>query len=74
MLAGHFGVAGRFAELDEVGLIQAFALDVAGMHRPDEPVARDAPPPSQVIAPRAAAEHRSAGAVPQLGGGPTRAP
>jgi oligopeptidase B len=35
MSAGHFGVAGRFAELDEVGLIQAFALDAVGLHRPD---------------------------------------
>ena len=28
--AGHFGAAGRFVELDEVALIQAFALDVTG--------------------------------------------
>ena len=33
MSAGHFGAAGRFERLDEVGLIQAFALDVTGMHR-----------------------------------------
>ncbi len=33
MSAGHFGAAGRFEELDEVALIQAFALDVTGMHR-----------------------------------------
>ena len=33
MSAGHFGAAGRFAELDEAALIQAFALDVAGMQR-----------------------------------------
>jgi oligopeptidase B len=50
MLAGHFGIAGRFAELDEWGLIQAFALDVVDLHRPDEPVARDALRRSQVIA------------------------
>jgi oligopeptidase B len=72
MSAGHFGVAGRFAELDEVGLIQAFALEVAGMHRPGEPVAADAPPPSQVIGPHAAPAHPSSGAVPQMGGGPAR--
>jgi oligopeptidase B len=30
MSAGHYGAAGRFAELDEVALIQAFALDVTG--------------------------------------------
>jgi oligopeptidase B len=30
MAAGHYGAAGRFAELDEVALIQAFALDVTG--------------------------------------------
>ena len=31
MSAGHFGASGRFAELDEVALIQAFALDVVGL-------------------------------------------
>ncbi len=30
MAAGHYGAAGRFEELDEVALIQAFALDVTG--------------------------------------------
>ena len=30
MSAGHYGAAGRFEELDEVALIQAFALDVTG--------------------------------------------
>jgi len=33
MSAGHFGASGRFTELDEVALIQAFALDVVGWHR-----------------------------------------
>jgi len=32
MSAGHFGASGRFTELDEVALIQAFALDVVGAH------------------------------------------
>jgi oligopeptidase B len=32
MAAGHFGAAGRFTELDEVALIEAFALDVTGTH------------------------------------------
>ena len=72
MSAGHFGVAGRFAELDEVGLIQAFALEVAGMHRPGEPRAAEAPQPSQVIGPHAASAHPSSGAVPQIGGGSAR--
>jgi len=30
MSAGHFGAAGRFAALEEVAMIQAFALDVTG--------------------------------------------
>ena len=30
MSAGHYGAVGRFEELDEVALIQAFALDVTG--------------------------------------------
>jgi oligopeptidase B len=42
MSAGHFGAAGRYEGLDEVALIQAFALDVAGLHRPHDP---NAPPP-----------------------------
>jgi oligopeptidase B len=46
MSAGHFGAAGRFEELNEVGLIQAFALDVTGLHQPHELAARDAPRPS----------------------------
>jgi len=53
MSAGHFGAAGRFEELDEVGLIQAFALDVTGLHRPHE-LTRDEPRPSTVIGARTA--------------------
>jgi oligopeptidase B len=68
MEAGHFGVAGRFAGLDEVALIQAFALDCAGMHRPDEAVAHEALRPLQKIVPA----HRSADAEPQIDGSPTR--
>jgi oligopeptidase B len=34
--AGHFGAAGRFTELDEVALIQAFALDVTGTRGPTD--------------------------------------
>jgi oligopeptidase B len=33
MTAGHFGAAGRFAELDEVALLHAFAIDVTGAPR-----------------------------------------
>jgi oligopeptidase B len=61
MSAGHFGAAGRFEELDEVAMILAFALDVAGLHRPDEAAGRDAAP---------AAEGLSSGASPS----PSRAP
>ena len=32
MSAGHFGAAGRFESLDEVALIYAFAIDIAGFH------------------------------------------
>ena len=72
MSAGHFGAAGRFEWLDEVGLIQAFALDVTGTQRPDEVVARDALSPAQVLGPRAAPMRPSAGASPQAGSGPRR--
>jgi hypothetical protein len=65
MSAGHFGAAGRFEGLDEVGLIQAFALGVTGMYRADDAVARDAPPPAQVVAPRAAPMRPSDGAAPK---------
>jgi Protease II len=34
MSNGHNDVPGRFASLDEVALIYAFALEVTGMHRP----------------------------------------
>jgi oligopeptidase B len=36
MSAGHFGAAGRFEWLDEVALLQGFALDVTGTVRADE--------------------------------------
>ena len=38
MSAGHFGASGRFTELDEVALIQAFALDVVGLQRATAPI------------------------------------
>jgi oligopeptidase B len=37
MSAGHFGAAGRFVELDEVAMLEAFAIDVVGARRPDDP-------------------------------------
>jgi len=58
MMAGHFGVAGRFAGLDELGWIQAFALDVVGMHQPSGSVVRNAPPLSQPTASASTPEHR----------------
>jgi oligopeptidase B len=51
MSAGHHDVAGRFAGLDEVALIQAFALEATGMRRPNDALAGKAPPPAQAIAP-----------------------
>ena len=51
MSAGHFDVAGRFAGLDEVALIQAFALDVTGMHGADDVAPGEVPPPAEAIAP-----------------------
>jgi len=68
MSAGHFGAAGRFEELDEVGLIQAFALDVTGLHQPHELADRDAPRPSTVIG-RPTAPARPAGTMSHGGGG-----
>jgi len=58
MMAGDFGVPGRFAGLDELGWIEASALDVVGMHRPSEPVVRNAPPLSQPTASASTPEHR----------------
>jgi oligopeptidase B len=58
MSAGHFGAAGRFEELDEAALIQAFAIDATGGARlHDAPVAT-APPPDLII------RHRTAPAAP----------
>jgi protease II len=51
MSAGHHDVAGRFAGLDEVALIQAFALEATGMRRPNDALAGKAPPSAQAIAP-----------------------
>ena len=65
MSAGHFGAAGRFEWLDEVALIQAFAIDVSGTRRADDAVARDALPPAQALSPRAAPMRPSDGASPK---------
>jgi oligopeptidase B len=51
MSAGHFDVPGRFASLDEVALMYAFALQVTGMQRPEDVLPGDAPPPAEAIAP-----------------------
>ncbi len=67
MRAGHFDVPGRFASLEEVALIQAFALDVTGLHRPGIPTAGNAPPPADAIAPDADGA-RSSGGPTSTGG------
>jgi oligopeptidase B len=65
---GHFGAPGRFQELDELAMMQAFALDVTGMHRrdtvgtidrsaPAQTFGRDAAPMHPAPAPRSGAEH-----------------
>ena len=64
MSAGHYGAAGRFEELDEVALIQAFALDVTGAHRPEDDVVRHAPRPAPVLSPLAAPMRAPADAEP----------
>lgn len=46
--AGHFGAAGRFEWLEEVALIEAFALDAVGLAGPSAPAA-DAPPPPKAL-------------------------
>ena len=59
--AGHFGATGRFEGLDELGSIQAFALDVAGINRSGESATRDD------LAPRA--DHRPANCAHASAGG-----
>jgi hypothetical protein len=49
MSAGHFGAAGRFEELDEVALLQAFALDVTGSIRADDMLPAVAAPAMQAL-------------------------
>lgn len=68
MSAGHFDGTGRFAALDEVVLIQAFALDVTGMRRPDDARAGDAPSLEEAIAPGAAPARSSGGNSAASGG------
>ena len=63
MRTGHFDVPGRFASLEEVALIQAFALDVTGLHRPVASSAADAPSPADAIAPDADGARSSGGGV-----------
>jgi oligopeptidase B len=58
MSAGHHDVAGRFAGLDEVALIQAFALEVTGMRRPNDALPGKAPPAAEAIAPDARRRER----------------
>jgi hypothetical protein len=59
-MSGHFEVSGRFATLEEVALIQAFALDVAGLNRGgDAPDAAARLPRSSAPALRAGLRHRN---------------
>src|SRR5205085_2480163 len=63
MSAGHFDVAGRFAGLEEVALIQAFALDVTSSRSSDDVLPGTPPAPEEALAPdpapaRAAAPER----------------
>jgi oligopeptidase B len=58
MSTGHHDVPGRFASLDEVALIYAFALEVTGTRRPNDALAGKAPPPAQAIAPDARRRER----------------
>ncbi len=52
--AGHFGAAGRFEGLEELGAIQAFALDATGMHWSNEAAPRDISPAGRTISPNVA--------------------
>ena len=72
MSAGHFGAAGRFEWLDEVGLLWAFALDVTGTRGPGAPAG--APAPSEVLGPGTGAGGTPADTVPPMGGGLKRSP
>jgi oligopeptidase B len=72
MAAGHFGAAGRFVELDEVALIEAFAIDVTGTNTLLEPGSAPARPASEVLGPRAVPATPPANAQPPAGGGPKR--
>jgi oligopeptidase B len=74
MRTGHFDVPGRFASLEEVALIQAFALDVTGLHRPEASSAADAPTPADAIAPDGDGARSSGGGVTSTGGRARRSP
>jgi oligopeptidase B len=68
MSEGHFGAAGRFKELDELASIQAFALDVTGMHRPDATMSIERPSLPKRPAPHLGPMHPSTGpAAPEAG-------
>ena len=70
--AGHFGAAGRFEWLDEVALMQAFALDVSGMLRPEDATPPGVAPPTGVVGPPAAPMRPAAGPTTRTGGGSKR--
>jgi oligopeptidase B len=70
MSEGHFGAPGRFEELDELAAIQAFALDVTGMHRPDAAVTIDRSPPLEILERDRARMHAPPATAPHGAGEP----
>jgi oligopeptidase B len=67
MSAGHFDVPGRFASLQETAMLQAFALEAAGL-RPADAVAGEAPSPAEAINPTAGETRAPRGAPARVNG------
>jgi oligopeptidase B len=69
---GHFGAPGRFEELDELALVNAFALDITGMHRPAAATTIERSPPAQTLGRELAPGHDLAPTPPSTGTVPHR--